>query len=182
LVRDWRLALITFFIAPVIAVTGFVVGRRTRRLSKRAQEQLGGATVVLEETLSSMRAVKAFVRERFEMARYGEAVERSFLVEFSAAKLQSLFQSTMMTAIFVAMAAVLWFGGHEVLAGRLTPGGLISFLFYLTMLAGPMQSLAGIYGSFQRAAGGATRVFEVLDTPPAIADLPGAFELPPVSG
>jgi subfamily B ATP-binding cassette protein MsbA len=182
LILDWRLALITLAVAPLIAVTGIAVGRRTRRLSQQAQEQLGGATVVLEETLSAMRVVKAFVRERFEMARYGAAVEQSFRIEFSAERLQSFFQSAMMTAIFVAMAVVLWAGGREVLAGRLTPGGLISFLFYLTILTGPLQNLANIYGSFQRAAGGAARVFEVLDTPPAIVDDPDAYELPPVRG
>jgi subfamily B ATP-binding cassette protein MsbA len=73
-------------------------------------------------------------------------------------------------------------GGREVLAGRLTPGGLISFLFYLTVLTGPLQNLANIYGTFQRAAGGAARVFEVLDTPPSIVDAPDAYELPPVLG
>lgn len=182
LVLDWRLALITLAVAPLIAVTGTVVGRRTRRLSQQAQEQLGGATVVLEETLSAMRVVKAFVRERFEMRRYAAAVEGSFRIELSAARLQSLFQSAMMTAVFVAFAAVLWVGGREVLAGRLTPGGLISFLFYLTILTGPLQNLANIYGSFQRAAGGAARVFEVLDTPPSIVDAPDAYGLPPVVG
>jgi subfamily B ATP-binding cassette protein MsbA len=182
MILDWRLALITLSAAPVIAAFGFVVGGRTRRLSQEAQSQLGAASVVLEETLSAMRVVKAFVRERFEMTRYSGAVERSFGVEFSAAKLQSLFQSAMMTAVFMAFALVLWVGGREVLAGRLTPGGLISFLFYLTILTGPLQNLANIYGSFQRAAGGAARVFEVLDTPPAIVDAPDAYALPAVSG
>lgn len=182
LVLDWRLALVTLATAPIIAIMGTIVGRRTRRLSRRAQEQLGGATVVLEETLSSMRVVKAFVRERFEMARFGNAVNTSFDIELSAARLQSLFQSVMLTAIFAALAAVLWVGGREVLAGRLTPGGLISFLFYLMILTGPLQSLAGLYGSFQRAAGGAARVFEILDTPSTVFDAPHAYPLPPVLG
>jgi subfamily B ATP-binding cassette protein MsbA len=179
---DWRLALITLSAAPVVAAFGYVVGGRTRRLSQDAQSQLGAATVVLEETLSAMRVVKAFVRERFEMARYGGAVEQSFSIELSAERLQSAFQSAMMTVVFIAFAVVLWVGGHEVLAGRLTPGGMISFIFYLTILTGPLQNLANIYGSFQRAAGGAARVFEVLDTPPAIVDAPDAYDLPAISG
>jgi subfamily B ATP-binding cassette protein MsbA len=182
LVLDWRLALVTLGLAPVVAGIAVVVGRRTRRLTQEAQGQLGGATIVLEETLSSMRVVKAFVRERWELARYRTAVECSFRTGLAAARLTSLFQSVMTTAIFVAIGAVLWFGGREVLAGRLTPGGLISFLFYLTILTGPLGSLANIYGSFQRAAGGAARVFEVLDTPLAITDAPGASVLPPVRG
>lgn len=179
---DWRLAAVTLGMAPVVAVFGVVVGRRTRHLSERAQQQLGGATVVLEETLSAMRVVKAFVRERLEMERYRTAVDRSFRIEFAAAKLQSAFQSAMMTAVFIALAAVLWVGGQEVVAGRLSPGGLISFLFYITILIGPLQSLATIYGSFQRAAGGAARVFEVLDTTPSIVNAPDAYPLPPVHG
>jgi ATP-binding cassette, subfamily B, bacterial MsbA len=182
LVLDWRLALITLGAAPVIALTGILVGRRTRRLSQRAQEQLGGATVVLEESLSAMRVVKAFVREHFELTRYSTAVEQSFRIGLSSARLQSLFQSVMTTAVFAALAAVLWVGGREVLAGRLTPGGLISFLFYLMTLIGPLQSLATIYSSFQTAAGGASRVFEILDTPPTIVDAPDAYPLPPVLG
>ncbi|HEX8918863.1 MAG TPA: ABC transporter ATP-binding protein, partial [Chloroflexota bacterium] len=182
LVLDWRLALTTLAVAPLVALLGTVVGRRTRRLSQQAQEQLGNASVVLEETLSAMRVVKAFVRERFEMDRYRSAIERSFHIELSAARLQSLFQSGMMVAIFVAFAAVLWVGGHEVLAGRLTPGGLISFLFYLTILTGPLQNLATMYGSFQRAAGGAERVFETLDISPSITNMPGARELTSVKG
>lgn len=181
-VLDWRLALITLLVTPVMAGTGILVGRRTRRLSQQAQEHLGGATIVLEETLSAMRVVKAFVRERLEMARYQDAVDRSFRTRFAAAKLQSLFQSTMMTVVFLAFATVLWVGGREVLAGRLSPGGLISFLFYLMMLTGPIQSLAGMYSSFQQAVGGAARVFEVLDTEPAIVDSPDAYELPSVTG
>ncbi len=182
LVLDWRLALLTMAVAPLVAGLGMIVGRRTRRLSHQAQEQLGEAASVLEETLTAMRVVKAFVRERFEMARYRTAVEQSFRSELAANRLQSIFQSAMMTAVFAAFGAVLWFGGREVLSGRLTPGGLISFLFYLTILTGPLQNLSGIYTSFQRAAGGAARIFEVLDTPPAIVDASHAATLPSPRG
>ena len=177
-ILDWRLALLMMAVAPLVAAMGVLVGRRTRKLSHQAQEQLGSAAIVLEETIPAMRVVKAFVRETFEMARYRKAVEESFQSGLSAARLQSAFQSGMMTAIFAALAAVLWFGGREVLAGRLTPGGLISYLFYLTILIGPMQSLSQVYASFQRAAGGAVRVFEVLDTAPTIVDAPDAVDLP----
>jgi ATP-binding cassette, subfamily B, bacterial MsbA len=177
-ILDWRLSLLMMAVSPLVAAMGVIVGRRTRSLSKQAQEQLGSAAIVLEETLPAMRVVKAFVREAFEMGRYRKAVEQSFQSGLSAARLQSAFESGMMTAIFAALAAVLWFGGREVLAGRLTPGGLISFLFYLTILIGPMQNLSQVYSSFQRAAGGAVRVFEVLDTPPTIVDAPDAVDLP----
>ncbi len=182
LVTDWRLALVALAAAPLLVVTGILVGRRTRELSRQAQEQLAEASTVLEETLSAVRVVKAFGRERYETGRYAAAVGRSFDVSIAAARLRSLFEAVMTTAGFGAVAVVLWFGGHEVLAHRLTPGGLISFLFYLVMLIGPLQSLASLYNEFQQALGGATRIFELLDTVPEVVDAPDAYPLPPVRG
>ncbi len=182
LVTDWRLALLALAVAPLLVVMGLLVGRRTRALSKQAQEQLAEASTVLEETLSTTRVVKAFGRERYELERYAGAVGRSFSITVSAARLRALFEAVMTTAGFAAVAVVLWFGGHEVLAHRLTPGGLISFLFYLMLLIGPLQSLASLYNEFQQALGGAARIFELLDTRPAIIDAPGAYALPAVRG
>ena len=182
LVTDWRLALLALAVAPLLVVMGLLVGRRTRALSKQAQELLAEASTVLEETLSATRVVKAFGRERYELGRYAGAVGRSFSITVSAARLRALFEAVMTTAGFAAVAVVLWFGGHEVLAHRLTPGGLISFLFYLMLLIGPLQSLASLYNEFQQALGGAARIFELLDTRPAIVDAPGAYALPAVRG
>jgi len=182
LITDWRLALVAFAVAPLLVVTGLLVGRRTRELSRQAQEQLAEASTVLEETLSAVRVVKAFGREGYEMERYAGAVGRSFGITIAAARLRSLFEAVMTTAGFAAVAVVLWFGGREVLAHRLTPGGLISFLFYLLLLIGPLQSLASLYNEFQQALGGATRIFELLDTAPEVVDAPDAHALPPVRG
>ncbi len=182
LITDWRLALLALGVSPLLVVVGLLVGRRTRRLSERAQEQLAVSATVLEETLSAVRVVKAFGREGYEVGRYRRAVDEAFGITVSAARLRSLFEAVMTTAGFAAVAAVLWFGGHEVLAHRLTPGGLISFLFYLMMLIGPLQSLASLYNEFQQALGGATRIFETLDTRPAVVDAPDAAALPPVAG
>lgn len=182
LLVDWRLALVTFGLAPVMGLAGVLVGRRTRDLSMRAQQELGNSSVVVEETLTAMRVVKAFGREPYELGRYSEAINRTFSIGLTAARLRSIFEAGMVTVAFLAIGGVFWFGGHEVLAGRLTPGGLISFIFYMTLLVSPIQSLSVLYGQFQQAAGGATRVFEILDTPPAVVDAPDAYALPPVQG
>jgi subfamily B ATP-binding cassette protein MsbA len=182
LLLDWRLALLTLVLAPFMALTGVLVGRYMRRLSRRAQEQLGEASVVVEETLSAIRVVKAFSRERYELDRYRSAVERSFRTGLSAARLRSLLGSVIFTTFMASTIGVLWYGGHEVLAGRLTPGSLISFLLYLGFLVGPIQGLASLIGEFQTASGGSARIFEILDTQPAVGDAPDASVLPPVEG
>ena len=182
LLTDWRLALVALAAAPLIALIAVLIGQRTRRLSEHAQEQLGEAGTVLQETISAARVVKAFGRERYETERYTASVNRSFGALLAAARLNSTFEAVMVTAGFSSVALVLWFGGREVLAHRLTPGGFIAFLFYLIMLIDPLQSLARLYNSFQQALGGAARIFELLDTAPAIHDAPGAYALPPVRG
>ncbi|HZS88435.1 MAG TPA: ABC transporter ATP-binding protein [Chloroflexota bacterium] len=182
LATDWRLALVALAVAPLLAGVAVLVGRRTRTLSRRAQEQLGEAGAVLQEALSSMRIVKAFGAEEYEIRRYTSAVTRSFGALLSAARYNSFLGAVMMTAGFGAVAVVLWYGGHEVLAHRLSPGGFISFLFYLMMLVGPLQGLAQLYSSFQQALGGATRIFELLDTAPGVVDAPDAYTLPVVQG
>ena len=182
LATDWRLALVALAAAPLLALTGLLVGRRTRKLSERAQEQLGEAGAVLQETLSAVRVVKAFGREEYETQRYASAIGHAFGALVAAARLRSFFEAAMTTVGFGAVAVVLWAGGREVLAGRLTPGGLISFLFYLVMLVGPLQTLGSLYGQFQQALGGATRIFALLDIVPAIVDAPDAYALPPVRG
>jgi len=182
LVTDWRLALIVLAVAAALAGAGMLVGRRTRRLSQQAQEQLGEASAVLEETLSSVQVVKAFGREGYETGRYTTSIGRAFAAALAAARVRSLFEAVMTTAGFGSIAVVLWAGGREVLAHHLTPGGLIAFLFYLVLLVGPLQSLASLYGELQQALGGAARIFELLDTVPTVVDAPDAYPLPPVAG
>jgi ATP-binding cassette, subfamily B, bacterial MsbA len=179
---NWHLALAAFVLMPGISLIAIVMGRRIRALAERSQAQLGEASVVVEETLSAMRIVKAFGREPYEFRRYESAVQSSFRLGLATARLRSGFGSLMIASSFIALGTVLWLGGHEVLAGRLTAGGLISFLLYMTFLVGPLESLSGLYSQFQQAAGGAARVFEVLDIVPSIVDRADAVDLPPASG
>lgn len=182
LFTDWRLAAVALAAAPLLVVVGLVVGRRTRKLSQESQEQLAEANTVVEETLSAVRVVKAFGREHYEVGRYQSAVNRAFAATVAAARLRSLFEAVMTTAGFIAVASVLWVGGREVLAGRLSPGGLISFLFYLVFLIAPLQTLASLYNELQQALGGAIRIFDLLDEQPSIVDAPGARPLSIVNG
>jgi ATP-binding cassette, subfamily B, bacterial MsbA len=177
LILDWRLALVTLTLGPIMAVTGLLLGRKTRRLTTSAQQQLGHATSAVQEALSAMPIVLVFNRVPYELERYSLAIERSFRTGYAAGKLRAAFDASMLVAGFLAITCVLWFGGREVLAGRLTPGSLISFVFYLVMLAGALQSLATDYASFQAAMGAAERVFEIMETEPMIVDRPGAASL-----
>ncbi len=165
-------------VTPLIALTAAAFGRRLTRIARKVQEELGNATTVLEETLANVRVVQAFTREPHEIARYGGLVEQVFRLTLGRIRLRASLVTLMTFLTFGAITIVLWFGGREVLAGHLTPGGLISFLFYIFLIAGPLGTLTNLYGQAQEAMGAAGRVFEVLDTAPGIADLVDAHPLP----
>jgi ATP-binding cassette, subfamily B, bacterial MsbA len=180
--RDWRLTLLILAVIPVLSFFAIFIGIRLKRLSQAVSTELGEATNTLEETLSNEKTVKAFTREDYEVGRYSGRVEQVFRLAIRRAKLQSSFMAIMTFMSFTAIAAVLWFGGHEVLAGHITPGELVSILIYMGVVAAPVGSLAGLYGEFQKALGSGERIFSLLDEPITVTDAPGAVPLPPLQG
>ncbi len=180
--RDWRLTLLILGIIPVLAGVAILVGMRLRKLSQAVSAELGEATSTLEETLSNEKTVKAFTREEYEVGRYTTRVEKVFRLAIGRARLQSGFMAVMTFLVFTAVAAVLWFGGHEVLAGHITPGELVSILIYMGVVAAPVGTLAGLFGEIQKALGSAERIFSILDEPITVADAPDALPVPPLQG
>jgi ATP-binding cassette, subfamily B, bacterial MsbA len=179
---DWRiLAVMLALVPPVILVARFL-GSRLEATSKQTQEALGQATTVLEETLSAPRVVKAFNREDYEADRYGRAVEETFQVSVRRIRLGAAFGPIMTMLGFGVLIALLWFGGGEVVAGRMTTGELVSMMLYVVMISGPMGGLATTYAQLRAATGAAARIFELLDTQPEVADSPDAQPLPAVEG
>jgi subfamily B ATP-binding cassette protein MsbA len=183
IVTDWRLAGIILIAVPPILLAAIFFGRRLQLLANENQAALGVATTVLEETLAGARTVRAFGREAHEVARYGRSVETTFSLAMRRVRVRAVFGPTITLVALLALAGVLVFGAHEVATGRLTPGELVAALLYMTMVAGPLGGMAGVYGQLREASGAAERLFELLDTVPAIADAPGAVALPrPVRG
>ena len=179
---DWRLLALILVLIPPVIITARVLGKRLEATSKQSQEALGQATTVLEETLSAPRVVKAFNREEYEAARYGEAIEEQFRIAVRRVRLGAAFGPIMTLLGFGVLIAILWFGGSEVVAGHLTTGQLVSLLLYVIMVSGPMGGLAGTYATLRSAGGAAARVFELLDTQADVADAPDAQPLPEVRG
>jgi subfamily B ATP-binding cassette protein MsbA len=179
---NWRLALFILFLIPILLVIGFVFGGVLRRLSSRVNDEIAGAFVVVTEVLTSIREVKSFVREPFEIGRYGDSMTRAFRLAIRLLRIRAAFGSLIAFLGFASIALVLWFGGREVIDGRLTGGELIAFIIYGTSVASSLGSLTGLYSSFQEALGATKRVFEILDTPPNVNDAPNATRLSTVEG
>jgi len=182
LALNWRLTLFILLVAPLIGVSGAILGRQLRRLSTKVQDQLADGTAVAEEALGGVRVVKAFTREPYEVQRYGDQMERAFDATMRLTIIRSAFGPLMSFFGFGALAGVLWSGGREVLAGRLTGGALIAFLVYGINIAASLGAFTSLYTQIQEALGASRRIFELLDEDPEIKDAPEARPLPAVRG
>jgi len=181
-VLNWRLSLIIFLIVP--AVTGLAVyfGRKIRALARDIQDRLADTTAVAEEALAAIRVVKAFARSDYEVTRYNDAVEALFGTARYRVLVSALFESGVGLLFFAALTAIFWYGGIEVLAGRLTEGDLVAFVFYAFNIARSVGSMSQLYSTFNSAAGATERLFALLDAPPALGDAPDATALPSLEG
>lgn len=180
---NWRIMLVILIVGPLAGFATSYYGRRIRRRTHGVQEGLGEAGVVLEESLSAQRVVKAFAREDYEQERFTTRMRKSLREALRRARAQSLLGPVNELIGFGAFVIVLWVGGREVLAGRLTVGDLVAFMFYLFMLVEPLIGLSNLYSQIQTALGAAERVFELLDEPEdaSLLDV-SALELPPIAG
>ena len=180
---NWRITLVIVVVAPVAAIVSSRLGRVIRKRTRGVQEGLGEAGIILEESLSAQRVVKAFAREDYEYGRFTTRMTGSLQQALRRAVSQSLLGPINEFVGFAAVIIIIWFGGHEVLAGRLTIGDLIAFLFYMFMLVGPLVALSNLYAQIQAALAAAERVFEILDEPVDVANLvDNAQELPALAG
>jgi subfamily B ATP-binding cassette protein MsbA len=177
-----HLTLFIFALMPVLIAVGIVFGKRIQKASVGVQDDLAASTVVAEEALQGIREVKSFVREKYETERYEAAVQKAYRASLRMAVTSSLFGSVMMFLGFASIAAIVRYGGAEVIAGRLTLAMISGFLMYGIAVAGGLAGLAGVYGQFRGAIGGVQRIFEILDTQPAVRDAADAIALPPLAG
>lgn len=177
-----RLTLFILILTPLIGVLGAVFGLWLRRTSTQVQDELAGATVVVDEVLQGIREVKSFARESYEIDRYKRAIDGAFVAAVRVLRVRALFGPIVAFLSFGSLAMILWFGGREVLADRLTGGELIAFLIYGLTVAGAFGSLVNLYSQFQEALGATRRVFQLMDTEPDVRDQPDAQALMTVEG
>ncbi len=179
---DWRLTLIILLGVPFITLTMVWLGRKIRKESKAVQDALAKSASVVEETTAGVRIVKSFTRERYEIERFSRAVEEIYSAAMQRAKISATLGPIIGFLAFASITITLWFGGYEVIQGRLTAGDLVAYLIYTMMVAAPIASLAGLYARFQGAIGATERLFDLLDEKPDILSKPDAIMLPQLRG
>jgi subfamily B ATP-binding cassette protein MsbA len=182
LLINWRLSLFIIAIIPIVTALVMVFGYYLRRMSTEVQDELAGATVVAEEVMQNIREVKSFVREAYEIKRYDHAIDRAFKAAIKVLRIRAIFGPTTGFLAFGGLSLMVWFGGREVIAGRLSGGELVAFLIYGLSVGGSFAALINLYSSFQEALGAMKRVFQIMETQPEIEDKANAQALQAVKG
>jgi subfamily B ATP-binding cassette protein MsbA len=179
---NWKLTFMILVLAPILVVFAKTFGRRLKRLSTEIQDKLATSTTVLEENISNIQVVKSFVRSDLETERFSNAVEDSFQSAKKRVIISSFFGPTIGFIAFTTSLILLWYGGREVITGGISPGELIAFILYATIIAGPMGSFARMYTRLQEGVGASTRIFEILDTKAEVRDDRKDTPLPAIAG
>ncbi len=176
-VKPW-LAALALAPVPIVVVTAMRYNRRSRPALQEVQQRIAELTADAEEGISGIRVVKAFARERYQLARFRHSVARVFDQNIYSTKLRAYYTPVISFLPNLGLAVVLLIGGRQVIAGNLSLGEFTAFYTYLIMLTGPMRMLGIALGMSQRAIASGNRVFEILDREPRITSAPHAPPLP----
>ena len=181
-VLDWRLALATLSVFPVMALATAAFRRYSSRAYRDVRERLGLVTATLAEDIAGMRVVQSFTRERRNQRRFREVNTNYREANRQTVVLNGLYFPFVDFLSAVATAVVLGYGGWLVLGGEVSVGTLFAFLLYLSNFFDPVQQLSQLYNTFLSAVAALDKIMDVMDEEPEVVDRPGAQPLPTIAG
>ena len=179
---NWQFTLIALSVAPVLFAIVYTYTRRIKKASRAVRKKEGEITSVIEEVLSSIRVVKAFAREDYELRRLEEESLEGVEISLRARSLKAKLVPIVQMIVAFGTCLVLWFGARMVLNGTLSAGSLIIFILYLGKMYKPMQELSKMTDTYSKALVGYERIQEVMETEREVKDLPGARRAPKFKG
>ena len=174
---DWRLAAIAFVVFPMTALPIIILGRKMRRVSDRAQTQMGDLTARLSQLFQGIRHVKADNAETREAARSETQFWKAAKIAVRQTRVRATSRPINETLGGLAIMLVVLFGGQQVIAGNSTPGAFFAFLTAVILAYEPLKKLAMLNTELQRGLAAAERIFAIIDTAPEIHDQPTAATL-----
>jgi len=181
-VLDWRLALATLAVIPVMSVGTVLFRIHSARAYAAVRERLGLVTATLAEDIAGIRIVQAFTREDRNIAHFGEVAEHYREANMRTVVLNALYFPFVDLVSSIALAVVLGYGGYRYFGGSVALGTLFAFMLYLQNFFDPVQQLSQLYSTFLSATAALDKIMDVLDEEPQVLDRPDARELPPAEG
>ncbi len=179
---NWQLALVSLASMPILVWWSLKFGVTVRPMFAAVQQQFGVMTSVLQENVAGARVVRAFAQEARENARFEEELQTLFEKNMRAAKLWSFFFPSILFLSGLSLGAILWLGGYQVITGAITIGTLVAFNRYVTLMSEPLRWIGFIVNRIARAIASGGRIFEILDTKPAIQEPAHAVRLQHIRG
>ena len=179
---DWRLTLVSLSVSPLFAFSIAYFSKKIRRRSKLVREKVADILNFFQETISGMKLIQSFAREKHEARRFLRKGKEMINLRIGLGVLGGVATSSAGFTAALGPALVLWYGGYRVVGGALTIGGLVAFYTYVGRLFGPLHRLARLNVTIQTAMASIDRIFEFLDIKPQIRDAPGAISLSKVNG
>ncbi|MGE0540444.1 MAG: ABC transporter ATP-binding protein [Dehalococcoidia bacterium] len=179
---NWRLALVTCAVLPLMVGLTAVWRRFARQSFRRSRAAISAVNASLQENVSGVRVIQSLSRERHNARQFDEVNRHNRDVNVGATRISALLLPLVEVVSALAMASVVVVGGTMVLNGTIALGAVVAFTVYINTFFDPIRDLVQIYSNLQRATVAGERIFEVLDTQSEVRDRPGAIALPPVQG
>jgi ATP-binding cassette subfamily B protein len=173
-----KLTALVLLVVPVVIVPIGLFGRRVRRLARASQDRVADLGAYVDETLHEIRIAQAYGHEEADRRLFGKRLAAAFETARMRVRQRAALIASVITLVFGAIGVILWVGGHDVLAGRLSAGELSAFVFYASMVAGAAGAISEVIGDLQRGAGAAERLIDLLGTRPQIVAPPRPVQLP----
>jgi len=179
---NWQLALLTLAFMPAIGWRTIVVSGRLRPIWLKVQQLMGVLGTTLEESLTGIRVVKGFSRQKEESQKFSTQATVLYNQQIKVARLRAFNMPLILFLTTLPTVLILWYGGRQVMAGSLTIGNLSQFIMYLGILAMPVRHLGMMVNIFTRTVSAGQRILEILDTQSPVQVKPNAIELGQVKG
>jgi len=173
-----KLTLLVLAGVPVVVVPIVLFGRKVRKLARASQDRVGDVGAYVDEALHEVRTVQAYGHEPEDRRRFAERAEAAFLAALMRIRQRAMLVASVILLVFGAIGVILWIGGHDVVAGKLSAGQLSAFVFYAAIVAGAVGTISEVIGDVQRAAGATERLFELLGIEPEIRTPEHPLSLP----
>ena len=167
-VTSLKLTLLVLIVVPAVVIPIVLFGRRVRKLSRKSQDRVADIAAFAEETINAIRTTQAYTHEPIDRLNFAGIIRETFNAARFRIRTRALLTVIVIMLTFGAVAVVLWVGGYDVIAGRMTGGELSAFVFYAILMAVSVGTLSEVIGDVQRAAGAAERLLELLATVPDI--------------
>ena len=163
-----KLTGIVFLFVPAVVAPIVLIGRIVRRRSRNAQNEIAAVSGYAEEALGAIRTVQAFTHEMHDQANFADTVGNALTAAIARIRARAALTAIVILFVFSAVGLILWLGGRDVIAGTMSAGDLLAFVFYSILVAGSVGAISEVVADLQRAAGATERLIDLLGTKPSI--------------